>query len=177
MSEEEIIKEIENYENWKVVYNPVGVYQFIPLPKNYKQAIEGILDLYQKEKENNKKLDRENQALEIIHKSYKEMIEENNLISKDKIIKAMGITQEDIKECKAKGSTDEDYLVRMIKLYSDEFERLEDIEDKKVQIEYNNVFNKGAKSVKDKIRKRIKELEQDMVLPEVRKELQELLEE
>ena len=56
MSEDEIIKEVENYENWKVVYNPGGLYQFIPLPKDYKQAIQGLLDLYQKEKEKNEEL-------------------------------------------------------------------------------------------------------------------------
>ena len=39
-----------------------------------------------------------------------------------------------------------------------EFERLEDIEDRKVQIEYNNVFNKGVKSVEDKIKAKIEEL-------------------
>ena len=35
----------------------------------------------------------------------------------------------------------------------------EDIEDRKVQIEYNNVFNKGVKSVEDKIKAKIEELE------------------
>lgn len=38
-----------------------------------------------------------------------------------------------------------------------EVDRLEDIEDRKVQIEYQLVFNEGVKSVEDKIRKLIKE--------------------
>lgn len=48
------------------------------------EAMQSMINLYNKEKEKNKKLKKENNVLEIIHKSYKEMIEENNLISKDK---------------------------------------------------------------------------------------------
>lgn len=35
------------------------------------------------------------------------------------------------------------------------------IEDRKVQIEYNNVFKKGVKSVEDKIKAKIEELEKE----------------
>lgn len=75
----------------------------------------------------------------------------------------------------------------------DENARLEDIEDRKVQIEYNNVFNKGVKSVEDKIKAKIEEYDdkemtvnlvnrsagktfQQAVRNEVRKVLQSLLE-
>ena len=39
-----------------------------------------------------------------------------------------------------------------------EVDRLEDIEDRKVQIEYQLVFNEGVKFVEDKIRKEIEEI-------------------
>lgn len=75
----------------------------------------------------------------------------------------------------------------------DENARLEDIEDRKVQIEYNNIFNKGVKSVEDKIKAKIEEYDdkgmtinlanrsagktfQQAVHYEVRKVLQSLLE-
>lgn len=41
-----------------------------------------------------------------------------------------------------------------------EVDRLEDIEDRKVQIEYQLVFDKGVKSVEDKIIKKIEELKE-----------------
>ena len=51
-----------------------------------------------------------------------------------------------------------------------EFERLEDLEDRKVQIEYINVFNKGVKSVEDKIKAKI--LECRKILYSFEKELE-----
>lgn len=43
LSENEILEKCKDYENWKVVYNPGGVYQFIPLSEGYKQAIERFI--------------------------------------------------------------------------------------------------------------------------------------
>jgi hypothetical protein len=84
MSEDEIIKKIENYENWKVVYNPGGLYQFIPLPKDYKQAIQGLLDLYQQEKEKNKELE---EKLKIANQLYNDscICIATECVEKDKI--------------------------------------------------------------------------------------------
>ena len=50
-------------------------------------------------------------------------------------------------------------LLDYIDLLVSENNRLEDIEDKKVQIEYQNVFNKGVKSIQEKIKEKIKTLE------------------
>ena len=70
-------------------------------------------------------------------------------ISKDKILELLGIEEE----------TDNEKILSLLQTLVDENNRLEDIEDKKVQIEYNNVFNKGVKSVEDKIKAKIEELE------------------
>lgn len=61
---------------------------------------------------------------------------------KNKIKEILGI-EEDI---------DNEKLLSLLQTIIDENVRLEDIEDRKVQIEYNNVFNKGVKSVEDKIK-------------------------
>ena len=70
-------------------------------------------------------------------------------ISKDKILELLGIEEE----------TDNEKILSLLQTLVDENNRLEDIEDKKVQIEYNNVFNKGVKSVEDKIKAKIEESE------------------
>lgn len=71
----------------------------------------------------------------------------------------------------------EEQMLDYIDIIVTENARLEDIEDKKVQIEYEKVFNKGVKSVENKIKEKIEELAKDMVLPETRQVLKELLEE
>lgn len=48
------------------------------------------------------------------------------------------------------GDITEEELLNYIDILVSENNRLEDIEDKKVQIEYQNVFNKGVKSVEKK---------------------------
>ena len=53
-------------------------------------------------------------------------------------------------------------LLSLLQTIVDENARLEDIEDRKVQIEYNNVFNKCVKSVEDKIKAKIEELQEDI---------------
>ena len=68
----------------------------------------------------------------------------NDFVSKDKIKEILGI--EDI---------DNEKILSLLQTIVDENARLEDIEDRKVQIEYNNVFNKGVKSVEDKIKAKI----------------------
>lgn len=107
----------------------------------------------------------------------------NDFVSKDKIKEILGI-EEDI---------DNEKILSLLQTIVDENARLEDIEDRKVQIEYNNVFNKGVKSVEDKIKAKIEEYDdkemtvnlvnrsagktfQQAVHYEVKKVLQSLLE-
>jgi hypothetical protein len=71
---------------------------------------------------------------------------EKNYIHKDKIKEALNIPLDE------ETNTD---LVSLIKTIFDECERLEDIEDRKVQIEYENVFNKGVNYIKDKIKEKL----------------------
>ena len=96
-------------------------------------------------------LEKEIEELKTINQMQKyriEVIDERELISKDKIKEILGI-EEDINNEK---------LLSLLQTIVDENARLEDIEDRKVQIEYNNVFNKGVKSVEDKIKAKIEEV-------------------
>ena len=70
----------------------------------------------------------------------------HRFISKDKLKEILGIEE-----------TDNEKILSLLQTIVNENARLEDIEDKKVQIEYNNVFNKGVKSVEDKIKAKIEE--------------------
>ena len=72
----------------------------------------------------------------------------HNYIGKDKIKEILGIEE----------NIDNEKLLSLLQTIVDENARLEDIEDRKVQIEYNNVFNKGVKSVEDKIKAKIEEV-------------------
>ena len=72
----------------------------------------------------------------------------NDFVSKDKIKEILGIEEK----------IDNEKLLSLLQTIVDENARLEDIEDRKVQIEYNNVFNKGVKSVEDKIKAKIEEV-------------------
>ena len=71
----------------------------------------------------------------------------HRFISKDKLKEILGIEE----------GTDTEKILSLLQTIVDENNRLEDIEDRKVQIEYNNVFNKGVKSVEDKIKAKIEE--------------------
>lgn len=89
------------------------------------------------------------QEKEIEELKEKEQLVEDS-ISKDKIKKILGIEE----------NIEEEKILSLLQTIVDECNRLEDIEDRKVQVEYQNVFNKGVKSVEDKIRAKIKELEE-----------------
>ena len=83
----------------------------------------------------------------------------------------INILKQLIREYKRKPETQNEFFIGLIEERAieniltvlqtivDENARLEDIEDRKVQIEYNNVFNKGIKSVEDKIKAKIEEYE------------------
>ena len=106
-------------------------------------------------------LEKEIEELKTINQMQKyriEVIDERELISKDKIKEILGI-EEDINNEK---------LLSLLQTIVDENSRLEDIEDRKIQIEYNNVFNKGVKSVEDKIKAKIEELDEEI---KVKKEI------
>ena len=81
---------------------------------------------------------------------YEETFEyvKENFINQDKIKEILGIEE----------NIDNEKLLSLLQTIVDENARLEDIEDRKVQIEYNNVFNKGVKSVEDKIKAKIEEV-------------------
>ena len=66
---------------------------------------------------------------------------------KDKVKKILGI-EEDVEEEK---------ILALLETIVSENSRLEDIEDRKVQVDYERVFNKGVKSVEDKIKAKIEE--------------------
>lgn len=103
-----------------------------------------LLTAYEKEKEKNKEILSGN--IENFQKYFLEEFDKK-FISKDKILEILGIEE-----------TDSEKILSLLQTLVDENARLEDIEDKKVQIEYNNVFNKGVKSVEDKIKAKIEEL-------------------
>ena len=128
--------------------------------------------------------DEEKEALEILNNTEWDgfMITIKNLIKKQskeiEELKDMNerqryrielVSEDEIEE--RGDSIDESTMLKQIKNKLDEknipietllaeFERLEDLEDRKVQIEYINVFNKGVKSVEDKIKAKIEEVEQ-----------------
>lgn len=70
-------------------------------------------------------------------------------MDKEKIKQVLGI-EDDLSERQ---------ILSLIETLVAENNRLEDIEDKKVQIEYKKVFNKGVESVEDRIRAKIDKLE------------------
>lgn len=113
--------------------------------------VQALLTAYEKEKEKNKRLEKFIESGEFTWKQkYEETFEyvKENFINQDKIKEILGI-EEDINNEK---------LLSLLQTIVDENARLEDIEDRKVQIEYNNVFNKGVKSVEDKIKAKIEEV-------------------
>ena len=77
---------------------------------------------------------------------------------KNKVKKILGI-EEDMEEEK---------ILVLLETIVSENSRLEDIEDRKVQVDYERVFNKGVKSVEDKIKVKIEEIDKEI---EVKREI------
>ena len=77
-----------------------------------------------------------------------EEIKEQYFISKDKIKEILGIEE----------NIDNEKLLSLLQTIVDENARLEDIEDRKVQVDYERVFNKGVKSVENKIKAKVIEV-------------------
>ena len=113
----------------------------------YKSDAKRLIDIIKKQSKEIEELKTINQ----MQKYRIEVIDERELISKDIIKEILGIEE----------NIDNEKLLSLLQTIVDENSRLEDIEDRKVQIEYNNVFNKGVKSVEDKIKAKIEELNKD----------------
>lgn len=139
-----------------------------------------ILELSKEEIENNNEnvtatLDLQDlKSLKNLYELYQKEKEKNKeLLDKNKIIKILGFDE----------NTSNDTIYRNIEILVSEFERLEDIEDRKVQVEYDFVFNQGVRSIEKKIKEKIKELENNNYAEciefnqEIINILQELLEE
>lgn len=147
--EDKIIDRVMMIDQWKVAgdmytqdeLNAIG--ELLDLYNKEKLNTLNLSEQLNKEKEKNKQLKKENQT----QRSQLNSAFNNGFIHKDKIKEILGI-EEDI--------SSEEVILTLIKTIVDENNRLEDIEDRKVQIEYNNVFNKGVKFVEDKIKEKIK---------------------
>ena len=152
MNIEEAINYLEeNLKNWKADRPNLGNSDIVEeVDKDYR-AIETLLTAYEKEKEKNKEILSGN--IENFQKYFLEEFDKR-FISKNKILEILGIEE-----------TDDEKILSLLQTLVDENARLEDIEDKKVQIEYNNVFNKGVKSVEDKIKAKIEEI--DFMIKEI----------
>ena len=139
---------INGYRHYKIC-NDKGLDLDVVELKYYKRLIDfykqAKADLYEA---NN----RINDLLDLVKQKDKriavEEIQEQYFISKDKIKEILEIEEK----------IDNEKLLSLLQTIVDENARLEDIEDRKVQIEYNNVFNKGVKSVEDKIKAKIEEV-------------------
>lgn len=153
MSEEEkeAIKELE-----EEIHNPVEVPEdkfntFILFNIKSAKTVVNYIDKLQKE---NDSLKEENSKL--IFGKFREVANKNSYVS------YRYISIDEIKEIIGYGKDEEvtkETIMSLLETMWEENNRLEDIEDRKVEVEYKNVFNKGVISVKDKIRNEIKELE------------------
>ena len=136
---EEINKPVEVPEdrfNTFILYNIESAKIVLNLIKKQSKEIEEL-------KEKTKKCEYYEMVADELYK---------NSVSKDKIKEILEIEEK----------IDNEKLLSLLQTIVDENARLEDIEDRKVQIEYNNVFNKGVKSVEDKIKAKIEELQDDI---------------
>ena len=108
----------------------------------YKSTAKRLIDIIEKQS-------KEIEELKKYEKYYEEMEEVNKkFIAVDKIKEILEIEEK----------IDNEKLLSLLQTIVDENARLEYVEDRKVQIEYNNVFNKGVKSVEDKIKAKIEEV-------------------
>ena len=148
--EKEILNNIKEYMQndidkgyHKFVYNDLG--------SDFKcidciNAIDNVLNLIEKQ---SKEIEELKKPKYVINCKTNEITKlTNDFVSKDKIKEILEIEE----------NIDNEKLLSLLQTIVDENARLEDIEDRKLQIEYNNVFNKGVKSVEDKIKTKIEEV-------------------
>lgn len=113
----------------------------------------------------NYKLQKENENLKTDYQILQDDLKEHNIIYTDTPeFEEKYISKDKIKEALGDKNIPDEIILTYIETLVTENNRLEDIEDRKVQIEYNNVFNKGIKSVEGKIRTKIKELEEQQAI-------------
>jgi hypothetical protein len=171
MSEEEIIKYLKKrIEQSKYDFENFGEHNFLDISTI--NAIQGLLDLYNKQKEEIEQLANGIRVLgtnpditteEIIKEFSEKPVSEEYMeefksryISKDKVLKALGYEEngEEFKRIyKNKG-----LILSLISTINAECDRLEDIEDKKVELELEFVNAKRDKYWQDKIIDKIKEI-------------------
>ncbi len=162
------------------------------ITKNMSIAKDVVLTAYEKEKEEHKKechncdeytaklgeLETENRMLKSELEKEKnkpdcaEPIERTEEMVNMKWVNYRYINKEKLKEILGiEENLSEERILSLLKTIVSENSRLEDIEDRKVQIEYNNVFNKGVKSVEAKIKAKIEEYKKQV--EKDRKEIKE----
>ena len=147
---------LSDEEKYAIDYLKIYIERDVMYENRHYKQIEIVLNLIEKQSKEIEELKEENKpqpdCAEPIEKT-EEMVNMNwvnhNYIGKDKIKEILGIEE----------NIDNEKLLSLLQTIVDENARLEDIEDRKVQIEYNNVFNKGVKSVEDKIKAKIEVLE------------------
>lgn len=163
MSEEEIIKEIEIIkETQDIVQHNLDIYP--PKEDIYKldtkqfKAVICLLDLYYKQQqqiEEYKKDKRDNMSVVYGGRRFgTEGMVVKDYISKDKIIKALGYQKDD----EEYETMNEEKILSLISTLMSEVDRLENLEDDLTSA-YISGFYDGEKKVKDKIREKIKELD------------------
>lgn len=222
MSEEEAIKICKN-----IIRNINGETCFLGYSKEQdKEAIETLLKLYHKQKEEMKELNLENQAFyeemncndnKYISKKYsqlksvvgtlangirvlgtnpdittEEIIKEftekpiteeymkkfdNSYISKDEVLKALGYEEND--EEYKRIYNKEELILSLIRTINEECDRLEDIEDQKVEVAVTFIEEKRDKYWQDKIKDILKKYEKRPLEEGIcfYKEIEKLLEE
>lgn len=172
MTEEEAIKICKN-----IIRSINGETCFLDYSKEQdKEAIETLLELYHKQKEEIEALANGIRVLgtnpditteEIIKEFSEKPISEEYMeefksryISKDKVLKALGYDEND--EEYKRIYNKEELILSLIRTINEECDRLEDIEDQKTMLEIHNIENQRDKYWGDKIRERIKELDKDL---------------
>lgn len=134
----------------------------VDIGETIKSNIDYWKNLYFEEKEKNKKhkirirnleekiIQQKEQIAGLRGKYHNDPWLMNDYIDKEELIKLLGL--EDGDDTTSKGILD--YIAIIIS----ECNRLEDIEDKKVQVDYERVFNKGVASVENKIKAKLEEV-------------------
>lgn len=163
MSEKEIIEKIEkiikHFESQEYILNGQKIYEYI----------QGLLDLYNKQKEEIEELKKElyqedKEEFETPTERTEEMVNmkwvNHKYISKDKVLDILGYEEED----EQRNNMTTEKLLSLLETIISENNRLEDTEDRKVQVEIQNIENRRDKYWKDKIREKIKDLEDLMTL-------------
>lgn len=107
-----------------------------------------------------------------------EKVLKENYIHKDKILDILGYEEDD----EQRKNMTNDKILSLIETIFEECDRLEDIEDRKVQVEIQNIERKRDKYWKDKIKRILKKYEKTNVedyqtIIRFYKELEGLLEE